>query len=450
MATHDTNALEMNRRRIFWLWLPLAVSFTLMMLEGPSVQSAIARLGDPETNLAAFGLVLSLSLIIESPVIMLISTSIALARDTQSYRALRSFVVVLIGGLTLLTGLVAWTPLYDVVVSGLLGIPETISTAARPGLRIMLLWTAAIGWRRFYQGILVRHGLTQRVSYGTAIRLGSAILTAFLLVRWGRVSGVQVGAYALMAGVLSEALATYLFALPLVRRVFAAPTESANQPLTWQAIMRFHVPLAATSLLTLLVQPLTAAALARLTLPKLTLAAWPVVFTTLLVLRGWGMALQETTIAQANDRRALLPLRDFTLLVAVTTSLVTAVIAWTPLLNWYLGQVIGLNPNLHGLVRSGLQIGVLLPALTALTSWLRGLLVAAKTTKAIYQGMALNLLVNGLALLAGVWLQLPGILVAAVALLLAISVEYLYLQRRYARAAQAAPVTAPARAKALS
>ena len=420
------------------------------MLEGPSVQSAIARLGDPETNLAAFGLVLSLSLIIESPVIMLISTSIALARDTQSYRALRSFVVMLIGGLTVLTALVAWTPLFDLIVSGLLGIPDTIGAAARPGLRIMLLWTAAIGWRRFYQGILVRYGLTQRVSYGTAIRLGSAILTAFVLVRWGRVSGVQVGAYALMVGVLSEALATYLFALPLVRRVFAAASETTTLPLTWPAILRFHVPLAATSLLTLLVQPLTAAALARLALPTLTLAAWPVVFTTLLVLRGWGMALQETTIAQASDQRSLLPLRDFTLMVAVTTSLVATVIAWTPMLNWYLGQVIGLNPNLHSLVRYGLQIGCLLPALTALTSWLRGLLVAAKTTQAIYQGMALNLLVNGLALIVGVWLQLPGIMVAAVALLLAISVEYLYLQRRYLSITRASSVPAPASARAVS
>lgn len=406
-----------------------------MMLEGPAVQSAIARLGDPETNLAAFGLVLSLSLIIESPVIMLLSTTIALARDTQSYRALRGFVIALIAGLTLLTALVAWTPLYDVIVAGVLGIPQVISDAARPGMRIMLLWTAAIGWRRFYQGILVRHGLTQRVSYGTAIRLGSAVTTAVVLGRWGVLPGAQVGAWALMIAVLSEALATYLFALPLVRRVYAdnAPPE---HPLTWRAILQFHVPLAATSLLTLLVQPLTAAALARLQAPTATLAAWPVVFTSLLVLRGWGMALQETTIAQAGDSRSFRPLRDFTLIVAATTSFVAALLAWTPLLDWYLGSVISLRPNLHDLVRFGLQIGCLLPALTALTSWQRGLLVAAKTTSSVYRGMGLNLLVNMTALIVGVMFQLPGILVAASALFLAIVAEFVYLQRRYTAVVQ--------------
>lgn len=421
----------MTRRHIFWLWLPLALSFTLMMLEGPGVQAAIARLGDPVINLAAFGVVLSLSLIIESPVIMLLATSIALTRDTQAYHTLRRFVIGLILGLTLLTVLVAWTPLYDLVVGGVLGMRPQISDAARPAFRVMLLWTAAIGWRRFYQGILVRHGLTQRVSYGTAIRLSSSVGIAFALVRWGRLPGAQVGAYALMAGVISEAIATYLFARPLVRRVYRGHDSDAGSPLTFATILRFHMPLAATSLLTLVVQPLTQAALSRMPQSELTLAAWPVIFNALLVLRGWGMALQETTIAQASDPRALPPLRDFTLIVAATTSLVTAALALTPLLSWYLGTVVSLDPALHPFVRTGLQVTLLLPGFTALTSWLRGLLVAAKTTDSVYRGMGLNLIVNGTVLLLGVLMQGSGVIVAATGLLLAIVVEYAYLQRRY-------------------
>src|SRR5918997_1445447 len=103
----------MTRRHIFWLWLPLALSFTLMMLEGPTVQGAIARLPDPALNLAAFGMVLGIQLIIESPVIMLVSTAIALASNPQAYRVLRRFVIGLCVTLTLIVGLVAWSPLFD-------------------------------------------------------------------------------------------------------------------------------------------------------------------------------------------------------------------------------------------------------------------------------------------------------------------------------------------------
>jgi progressive ankylosis protein len=203
------------------------------------------------------------------------------------------------------------------------------------------------------------------------------------------------------------------------------------------AIFRFHMPLAATSLLTLLAQPLTAAALARLPLPTETLATWPVIFSTMLVLRGWGLALQETAIAQASNRQAQQPLRDWTLIVAAGTSFAALLLAFTPLLNLYLRAVISLDPQLWSFVRVGMQVLLLLPGLTALTSWLRGLLVAAGTTGSVYRGMGVNLAVNGVLLLLGVALQLPGILVAAVALMVASGVEYVYLQRRYSAVAEA-------------
>lgn len=431
----------MSRWRIFWLWLPLAVSFTLMMLEGPGVQAAVARLDDPTLHLAAFGLVMSLSLIIESPVIMLLSTSIALSRDAQAYRVLQRFVVLLILALTGLTALVAWTPLYDLVVGGMLGIPTPIAEAARPALRIMLLWTAAIGWRRFYQGILVRRRRTGLVSIGTAIRLLSSVGTALGLMAWGGLPGAQVAAWALMAGVIAEALAIYLFALPIVRQAYA-DTAPRGAPLTLGAIARFHAPLAGTSLLNLLAQPMTAAALARLPQERATLAAWPVVFSMLLVLRGWGMALQETTISQAGDPAAWQPLRDFTLIVAAGTSLATALIAVTPLHQWYLGAIVSLDAELHPFVRSGLLVGMALPAITALVSWLRGMLVVTGAPGRVYRGMGVNLLVNGLLLITGVVLRLPGIPVAAGALLAAQLAEGAYLRRSYRAIRADSPATA--------
>jgi hypothetical protein len=234
-----------------------------------------------------------------------------------------------------------------------------------------------------------------------------------------------------MVAVIAEALAVYVFALPVVRQAYQHQASQPEQPLTQAAILRFHLPLATTSLLTLIVQPVTAAALARMDDPKLTLAAWPVVFTTLLVLRGWGMALQETTVAQAAQPTSFAPLRDFSRSVALVTSLVTALLAFTPLLDLHLQYVMSLESNLWSFVRVGLQVSILLPAATALTSWLRGLLVAAKRTDAVYQGMGINLALNIIVLVVGVALGLPGVPMAAAALLVAICGEYLYLRRRY-------------------
>ena len=63
-------------------------------------------------------------------------------------------------------------------------------------------WPAAIGYRRFYQGILVRHRQTRRVAYGTAIRLASMSVTAGMLALTTSLHGPSIGAIALAAGVL--------------------------------------------------------------------------------------------------------------------------------------------------------------------------------------------------------------------------------------------------------
>ncbi|HLK57087.1 MAG TPA: hypothetical protein VKU00_11010 [Chthonomonadaceae bacterium] len=336
----------------------------------------------------------------------------------------------LAAGCTLVSGLVSFTPLFQWVAVGVMKQPPEIAAAARPALQIMLFWVAAIAWRRFYQGVLIRYGFTRRVSWGTAIRLTTAVSTAVLLTRWGGMPGVQVGACTLMAAVLIEALATTGFSWSVVRRQLHARRDHGEPPLTQPAILRFHAPLAATTLLTLLASPLTAAALARLAVPEATLAAAPVVFMLLLVMRGWGLALQEITVAVAQDPGGGAALRSFTWIVGGVTSGVTALMAFTPLLDVYLVRVIQLSAGLRPYAHIGVALGIMLPLITALSARARGLLMAGRATKAVYHGMGVNLLTHILLLCLGVGLGLPGMWVAAGAFTLAALVEYLYLMRR--------------------
>ena len=414
---------------IFRLWLPLAISFELMMLEGPSVQGAIGRLPAPTLNLAAWGLAFSLALLVESPVIMLLATAIALVRDEDSYKALRLFVVTLMGACTLLTALVAFTPLFDLIAAPIMGQPAPIVAAARPALQIMLLWTAAIAWRRFYQGVLVRAGQTRLVSLGTAVRLTVTIAVAGSLLRWGHRPGVEVGAITLMAAVIMEAIAVTWFALPIARQHLLGRHSPEAVPLTQAAIFRFHTPLAATTLLTLLAPPLTSAALARLAAPHQTLAAWPVASMLLLVLRGPGLALQEIAISQSRRPEARPALRRFTTMVGLVSMAIALLLALTPLLDRYMGAVLHLPYELRTFVRVGVVLCSPLPLLTALGSWARGVLVASGRTSAVYRGMGINLTIYGAVLLTGIGFGLPGMAVASAAFLLSAGLEYLYLVR---------------------
>ncbi len=71
---------ELSLKRIFLFWLPLASTWLMMSFEGPFLTAIIARMADPKFNLAAYGIAFSFALIIEAPVIMMMSAATALVR----------------------------------------------------------------------------------------------------------------------------------------------------------------------------------------------------------------------------------------------------------------------------------------------------------------------------------------------------------------------------------
>ena len=117
---------EVTLSRVAATWWPLAASWGLMGVEQPAIGAVIARLAEPKLQLAAYGgVVFPLALVIEAPVIMLLAASTELSRDPASHRALRRFTHQLGLSLTLLHVLIAFTPLYDALVGGVLGSPTT-------------------------------------------------------------------------------------------------------------------------------------------------------------------------------------------------------------------------------------------------------------------------------------------------------------------------------------
>ncbi|NJN55039.1 MAG: hypothetical protein HC804_09955 [Anaerolineae bacterium] len=75
----------MRQKNVFLFWLPLFTSWLLMTAEGPIVSATINRLPNEVVMLAAQGIVVSLSVLIESPIINLLATSTALVKDRATF-----------------------------------------------------------------------------------------------------------------------------------------------------------------------------------------------------------------------------------------------------------------------------------------------------------------------------------------------------------------------------
>jgi Na+-driven multidrug efflux pump len=71
---------RLTYRKIFLFWGPLALTWLMMAFEQPVLIAFIARLNEAKYNLAAFGIAGSFAMIVEAPIIMLMSASTALVR----------------------------------------------------------------------------------------------------------------------------------------------------------------------------------------------------------------------------------------------------------------------------------------------------------------------------------------------------------------------------------
>lgn len=422
--------------RVVSTWWPLALSWLLMAAEGPALSAIVARLTDPEINLAAFGgVVYPLALIIEAPIIMLLSASTALSKDWDSYRKLKRFMMWMGGILTAVHILVAFTPLYDIVVVQLIGPPAEIVEPARVGLMITVPWTWAIAYRRFKQGVLIRFGHARSVGLGTFVRLGADGLVLAVGYLVGTIPGVVVAASALVAGVMSEAIYAGLRARPVIECQLkdAAPIA---EPLTVWSFVDFYTPLAMTSLLRLLAEPLSSAALSRMPRALDSLAVWSVVTGFVFLLRSVGVAYSEVVIAMLDEPRSSQTLRRFMIILTVVVIILPLVVAATPLAMVWFERVSGLRADLALLSRRGLWLALLMPAVAVLQSWYQGLIVHSRRTRGITEAVAIYLVTSGLILWGGVvWGRIPGLYVGLTAVSIGRLVQTGWLWYR-SRAAQ--------------
>jgi hypothetical protein len=283
----------------------------------------------------------------------------------------------------------------------------------------MLPWPGAIGYRRFYQGVLIRHGQTRRVAYGTIVRLVSMTAVGIAMARFTDREGAVVGAAALAAGVVAEALASRAMAAGAVRSLMAEAPDGTDGTLRYRDIVSFYVPLALTTLLALGVHPLTTFLVGHGRFALESLAVLPVINALVFIFRSIGLAYQEVAIAlMGNHEEGYFALRRFAFLLGLSVAAGLGLIAFTPLGALWFSRVAGLSPELVRFSLLPTRILVLIPGLAVLLSFQRAVLVHAKHTMPVTIATVIE--VAGIVTILGVgvaFFEAVGAVAAALALL---------------------------------
>jgi len=431
VRTTATTQATATERRIFLTFLPLALMWLMMGLEGPIIAATVARLPAPKINLAAHGVAFTLGVLIHSPVIQLLAAATALGSTAGSYRRLLGFAVVLIGSLTLLHVLIGVTPLYPLLVERLMSIPRDIAVRSRPAFLVMIPSAAAVGFRRLWQGVLIRNGKAAIIPVTMLTRLGAIACSAAFFLTFPVLDGVVAGAAVGFFGLSVGCIMTYLFARPVVRDLPAR--EEAQCTPGSAGLVRFYVPLALTSVMMVGVRPLITLGLARSEYPLESLALWPVLTAFVFLFQSVAVSYQEVVVALGGASGARESLRRFAVKIGVVLAVLVSLVAIPPVGRFYFEQVAGVPEDLVPLTRLPVVLLVPFMALSVSAVFHRGVLVQKGRTGGISQAVGIHAaVVTGLMFAAALTLPGPGIYYAAGALTIGMAVQAVVLGRKTA------------------
>jgi progressive ankylosis protein len=422
---------EINHRHIFRFYLPLALSWIFMAIESPIALSVISRMANAEINQAAFQPLMALALLIESPVIDLLTTATTLGKDRQHFEQLSRFAWRIMIFVTVVHTIVAVTPLYWTITLDLINLKREVAEAARPGLILMIPWSAFIGWRRYLQGLMIRHGQTRLIGYGTAIRMGTMSLVALALFLYSSLPSISIVSISLISSVGAEAIFAHFASRAVIQSHLASDNPELN-PLTLRFLARFHLPLTATTIVTILSQPLISTALARSPEPILALGSFQVASSLIWLHRTIVFALPEVVITLYRHGNADAQLRKFCLMIGLITTGTLGLTAATNLDSWIFRVILGVtSEETIQMAHLCLAMSFLLPLFGALQSYLRGVLAAHHLTVSRLAAIFVSLACMLGTLVVGVVLRWPGVATACLALTLSQIAEFLVLARAW-------------------
>lgn len=413
---------SLSERTVLAFYIPLAISGLMLSLARPTINAALARGSAVEISLAAYAVAASIYFMLQGPVFSLRPVVITLARNPQSLRLIRRFSLVLGGGLTGVILVIAWTPLYGLIVLRAMGIPPPIAEAARPTLRILAFMPLMSSSRVFYQGLLVRRHRPRALGLGS---LGQYSTLAIILVAGVGAGFLRSSTVAACATICGEAANT---AIMFWRTRFTEPDHTSEARLSMGEIWRFYWSLALSMVMMTFFEPILNAGMARTWDAVFALAAYPI-YTSIIALIDWPVwNVQQVTLTLVTDEPSYRLVRRFAIKLSLVFTGILLLFNVTPLATWVLRNVIGVEGEVFQLARWGLRVMTIWPMLTGYRNFLQALLIRWERTGDVRSCMLVRLAVLVLLMLIGSRVDgIEGVRLAATSSLIAAGTELVML-----------------------
>jgi Na+-driven multidrug efflux pump len=166
----------------------------------------LGRLANPDLALAAFGVVNALKSLVASPLRNMAQTAQALVHNRDDMHVILRFANRITLVYAVLVGCLFYTPLRDVILTGVMGLPEKLSRYATPGVQMILLVVIVWGYSSLFRGLLSAMRKTQVIAGSALIRLLVVVAVGSVTLFAPNLNGAAVGVAAVGCAFLAEVL----------------------------------------------------------------------------------------------------------------------------------------------------------------------------------------------------------------------------------------------------
>lgn len=409
-----------NLTNLLRFFIPLAITWTLMMFTHTIISAGLARTVEPTISTAAYAVALSLAAIFEAPLVMLRQTGMALISSRQSFLTVR-----LMSAITLLVSLllvlsIAYIPILgNFVFQSILGVSDELLAPTISAFRVTMWLPLVGGLRCFYQSLILINQKTTYISIGMFVRVGFMVILIFGFTNFHWVVGPLVGAITLVSGIFIEAVNAYWFGRKLI--------PEGETTLSSRAAWAFYLPLIASSLFVAIGKPFINAGLARMPDAAISLAAFNVASSLAWVLISPSQNVHQVTMVFARKAEDRPLVQNFTLAVATISTALLMGIAFSPLGRWFLSSIIQVPLELVEPTLWGTRILAFFPIIICWLEYNTGLLLIIQATGMVGMGKTFNLITT-IAFVLLLAPHMPGAIAAPMAQLIGFISEGLAMQ----------------------
>ncbi len=389
---------QLSYKKLSAFFIPLGISASLTSITHVIINGTMTRGENAAFIIACYAVAFALFGIVERPIIVFRQTCSALVHDKQSFKLLTLFLLYVMGGIFLISSIVAYTPIGDWMYIRFFNADVEMVHTISQTFKVISIVLIFSGIRGIYQGIIINHLETKWLTIGVIVRLVAMFIVSFVLVEIDYVTSAG-GAFIFLMGMIIECVISAWKGHFLLKKY---PESADSSKLKKSDIHHFYTPLVFYFIIQTMLIPIIYIFLANSEQIQMSIASFALAYSiTNLVLSFFMYTHQIVLQFYEENRKKVL---RFTLIISVIPSLLLAILCFTPLGPWFMTTIMGADPVLASTTLTVLKFFLLKTLVFPIVDFLNGFLMLQRKTNRMLIPQAFNFVAVLVSLLILVYL----------------------------------------------